>query len=98
MLVEVALAGFDGAVKTATILYCIDMEPSQQIDQGPASTGNKEEKRDDQHDPATGTSHQHGQQAGGDIDEGNHTIADLGELGMSSGDDHHSVSSGDGIS
>jgi hypothetical protein len=71
------------------------MEPSQQTQQGSGSAENKGEDHDAQRQPMEHRSNKQKQQTGEDIDEGNHDIADLGELGMSGTSDEQSGGSGD---
>ena len=74
------------------------MEVSQHTQQGSGSAENRGEDRKAQRHPMTHISDEQKQQIGEDIDEGNHAIADLGELGMLSGRDDQSGGSGDGMS
>jgi hypothetical protein len=73
------------------------MENSKQVQQGTGSTENTDRDRNEQKQPLTNVSNQQKKTIGEDIDEGNHDIADLGELGMRGGREDYSGGFGDGM-
>ena len=68
----------------------------KQEQQGTGSLENTGKDRDEQKQPLRNLSNQQ-RTSGEDIDEGNHTIADLGELGMAGGLGDYSSDSGDSM-
>ena len=73
------------------------MENPKQEQQGTGSLENTGRDREEQKQPLRNLSNQQKITIGEDIDEGNHTIADLGELGMAGGLGDYSSDSGDSM-